>query len=489
MATEPSVLVAAVDLGAASGRVIGTRIDRTGIEVTEAHRFINGPVTRGDGLRWDLGHLQSEVKAGLGMLLRAGPVDSIGIDSWAVDHGFIGHDDEILGDPFHYRDSRTHGVLDRVLDDIPAAELYATTGTALLPFNTAFQLVATGADELIEARRLLLIPDLIGWLLTGTEGAEATNASTTQLFGVRTGTWATDLMDRLGIAPDLFPPLRQPGDPAGELLPAVQRDIGADRPVPVTAVGSHDTASAVVAVPARGERFAYISCGTWSLVGVELDRPVTTEASRLAGFTNELGVDGTIRYLRNVMGLWLLQESVRTWTAAGHAIDLDALLADAARCRPFPFVVDPDQPAFLPPGDQHRRLADACRRAGQAPPESPAEVTRGILDSLAVAYRRTLRNAQQLADVDVDVIHIVGGGARNSLLCQLTANACGRPVIAGPVEASALGNALVQGRALGAVKGGLGDLRSLVRVSTVLENYEPSGDITVWDEAERLAFG
>jgi rhamnulokinase len=258
--------------------------------------------------------------------------------------------------------------------------------------------------------------------------------------------------------------------------------------VPLTAVGSHDTASAVVGVPADGVRFAYVSCGTWSLVGVELDKPVLTEASRAARFTNELGVDGTVRYLRNVMGLWLLQESQRTWAAHGLPADLPDLLAAAARVPAFTAVVDPDDERFLPPGDMPSRIAEACAETGQTPPQSQAETVRCILDSLALAYRRTVRRAAELSGTDVEVVHLVGGGARNTLLCQLTADACGLPVVAGPVEAAALGNALVQARAAGVVRGGLAELRALLRATQEARSYLPSGDPAAWNAAERRLF-
>jgi rhamnulokinase len=290
-------------------------------------------------------------------------------------------------------------------------------------------------------------------------------------------------MERLGVRPDLFPPLREPGSTVGSLLPAVARECGQDSAVRVTAVGSHDTASAVVGVPAAGERFGYLSCGTWSLVGVELDRPVLTEASRAANFTNEAGVDGTIRYLRNVMGLWLLQECLRGWREAGHAVELPGLLAEAARLPAFVSIVDADDPAFLPPGDMPARIAAACRRLGHRPPDGPAETVRCVLESLALAHRAAVDDARRLAGRDIDVLHIVGGGARNALLCQLTADACGLPVEAGPAEATALGNVLVQARALGLAGPGLREMRALVRRTHRVRRYEPSGDAAVWAAA------
>ena len=291
-------------------------------------------------------------------------------------------------------------------------------------------------------------------------------------------------MGRLGIDRTMFPPLCEPGDPIGDLAPETLDATGLTGSVAVVAVGSHDTASAVAGVPAQGERFAYISSGTWSLVGVELEVPVLTDASRRANFTNELGVDGTVRYLRNVMGMWLLQESLRTWSKQGRPADLETLLREAAVVPAFAAVVDPDDAAFLPPGDMPARIATACERLGQPAPTSWAGTVRCILDSLALAYRRAVRRAQELSGRDVDVVHVVGGGARNALLCQLTADACGMPVVAGPVEATALGNVLVQARTLGAVNGGLADLRGLLRKTQELRRYEPRTNQTAWREAE-----
>jgi rhamnulokinase len=316
-------------------------------------------------------------------------------------------------------------------------------------------------------------------------GAEITNASTTGLLDATSREWSAPLLGALGLPRALFPPLRQPGDRIGDLTTDVLVETGLAGPVPVTAVGSHDTASAVVGVPAADDRFAFISCGTWSLVGVELDRPVLTDRGRTAGFTNELGVDGTVRYLRNVMGLWLLQESLRTWSAAGLPADLAELLHAAARVPAIPAVIDPDDARFLPPGDMPARIAQACSETGQTPPQNQAETVRCILDSLALAYRRAVRMAAELSGRPVEVVHLVGGGARNTLLCQLTADACGLPVVAGPVEAAALGNALVQARASGAVSGGLADLRALIRATQEVVTYSPSPSAGAgWDRAE-----
>ncbi|MET9768707.1 rhamnulokinase family protein [Streptomyces sp. NPDC006415] len=475
---------AAVDLGASSGRVMAGRVGPDTLDLTEAHRFPNRPVRLSEGLRWDILGLYGGVLDGL---RAAGPVDSVGIDSWAVDYGLLDARGALLGNPVHYRDARTEGVPERVWATVPPETLYRATGIQYAPFNTLYQLVAArDTPQLLLAEKLLLIPDLIAYWLTGEQGTELTNASTTQLIDPRTGDWNRDLAGRLGIDLALFSPLRRPGDPAGALLPAVREQAGLPGPVPVTAVGSHDTASAVAAVPARrGERFAYLCTGTWSLAGLELDAPVTTEASRAANFTNELGVDGTIRFLRNIMGLWLLQECLRAWGREG---DLAPLLAEAARAPALRSVVDAAAPGFLAPGAMPERIAAACRATGGPVPRTPGETTRCILDSLALAHRRAIREAQRLADRSVDVVHIVGGGARNALLCQLTADACGLPVVAGPAEAAALGNVLVQARAHG-LPGDLASTRELIARTQPLTRYEPSGDPAAWEAAERRTEG
>ncbi|MFF9275794.1 rhamnulokinase [Streptomyces griseosporeus] len=472
---------AAVDLGASSGRVMVGRAGPDALELAEAHRFPNRPVRTPEGLRWDILALYAGVLDGL---RACGQVDSVGIDSWAVDYGLLDADGALLGNPVHYRDARTEGVAEKVWASLPAPELYAATGLQYAPFNTLYQLAAAqGTAQLAKARRLLLIPDLLTYWLTGEQGTELTNASTTQLIDPRTRGWAYDVAARAGVDLELFAPLRQPGDPAGLLRPEVLEETGLAGPVPVTAVGSHDTASAVAAVPAAAGRFAYICTGTWSLAGLELDAPVLTEESRAANFTNELGLDGTVRYLRNIMGLWLLQECVRAWGDP----DLGALLREAAGVPALRSVVDAGDAAFLAPGRMPERIAGACRASGQPVPGTPGEITRCILDSLALAHRRAVEDAQRLAGHPVDVVYVVGGGTRNALLCQLTADACGLPVVAGPTEAAALGNVLVQARAHGLV-GDLADMRRLLVRTQPLTRYEPRGDTARWQEAEaRLA--
>ncbi|GAA5116082.1 rhamnulokinase [Pseudonocardia adelaidensis] len=472
--------VAAVDLGASSGRVMAAEVGPDRLELTEVARFPNGPVRLRDTLHWDLLALYRGVLDGL---RAAGPeLDAVGIDSWGVDYGLLDATGALLGNPVHHRDARTDGVAERVNGIVPPADLYAATGVQVMPINTIYQLVAAlGTPQLAAAKQLLLLPDLLAYWLTGTRRAEVTNASTTGLLDVAARTWSDGVARRVGIDPALFAPLVEAGERIGDVSPHVLADTGLTGPVPVIAVGSHDTASAVVGVPAEGERFAFISCGTWSLVGVELPAPVLTEASRAANFSNELGVDGTVRYLRNVMGLWLLQECLRAWPDT----DLITVLDEAAAAPAFAAVVDAGAPEFLAPDRMPERIADACRRLGQDPPPSRGATVRCVLESLALAHRRVVRQAVALSGREVDVVHVVGGGSRNALLCQLTADACGLPVVAGPVEATAMGNVLVQARALGALHGDLAALRALLRATQPLTRYEPQGDERAWAEAEQ----
>jgi rhamnulokinase len=482
--------VVAVDLGATSGRIMVGTVGPDRLELEEAHRFPNGPVRVGNGngsqLFWDILAIYRETLAGIAAASRGGHLDGIGIDSWAVDYGLLAADGSLLGNPVNYRDARTDGVMEHVLSSVTRREMYDVTGLQQLPFNTIYQLVsALGTAQLDAAETLLLVPDLLGFWLTGQVGAEVTNASTTQLLDVGTRTWATELAERVGVPWRILPALRKPGDVVGPVLPGVAAVMGVDYEVPVIAVGSHDTASAVVAVPAdAGASFAYISSGTWSLVGVELDEPVLSDEAMDANFTNEGGVDGTVRFLRNVMGLWVLSETMRAWSTRGEDVELSALLAAAAGSPPLRSVIDIDAPVFLAPGDMTARIAAACPACNQPVPQTQPEIARCVLDSLALAYRRNVRLAASLSGRAVDVVHLVGGGVRNELLCQLTADACGVPVLAGPVEAAALGNVLVQARALGADLPDLSAMRKLVAATHQLQRYEPAGDSADWDAAE-----
>jgi rhamnulokinase len=448
---------AAVDLGASSGRVIVGEVTQSNVELTEVHRFANSPVRLPSGLHWDIVALYREIQHGLAI---AGPVASLGIDSWAVDYGLTGAGGDLLGLPYHYRDSRT--------EDIPAwpdpAGLYHTTGIAQLPFNTLHQLRSEPASRLQAAHQLLMIPDLLGFWLTGQAGAERTNASTTQLYNIHNRQWSASIAAAAGIPAQILPPLRDPGDVIGTIADGTL----------VRAVASHDTASAVAAVPAAGEHFAYISCGTWSLAGLELHAPVLTQAARLASFTNESGVDGTIRFLRNIMGLWLLQECQRHW----NLYPAEALLAEAAAAKPFTALIDPQDPCWLSPGNETGGMPARIASRADSPMQTRGQIVRCILESLALGHRAAISEASALAGKHVEVIHLVGGGSRNALLCQLTADATGLPVIAGPAEATALGNLLIQARADGMIS----DVRPAVRALPGLAHYQPS-PAAAWDEA------
>lgn len=465
--------VAAVDLGATSGRVVLGHVGRDTIRLDEVARFENAPVRTLDGLHWSVLELYRELVEGLAAAVREAPaLASIGIDSWAVDYGLL-RDGRLLGAPYSYRDERTATGVDAVHAIVPPEELYRRNGLQHLPFNTIFQLAADRAAGTLElADRILLIPDLLGYWLTGVAVAERTNASTTGLLGVETGGWDAELADRVGIPAGILPDLVDPGTALGPLAATAVRGIGATSAV-VTAVGSHDTASAVVAIPATDDGIAYVSCGTWSLVGLELERPILTEASRAAGFTNEGGVDGRIRYLHNVMGLWLLSESIRDWERSGERVDLATLLAQSDAVESAVPVFDADDPTFLAPGDMPARIAAWFAERGMAAPGSRPELVRSILESLAHAYARTIRRAAELSGTTVRTVHLVGGGSQNELLCRLTARATGLPVLAGPVEATAIGNLLVQARALGWVTGDLESLRALVARAFPPRRYDP----------------
>ncbi|GEP47266.1 rhamnulokinase [Microbacterium saccharophilum] len=466
--------VAAIDLGATSGRVIVGHVGPDTLDATAVARFPNDPVHAGDGLHWDLLGLYGAALGGLREAFRQEPgITSIGIDSWAVDYGLL-RGGRLLGDPFHYRDERTARGVERVHARMPHPELFERNGLQFLPFNTLYQLAAEDPQLLAIADTALLIPDLLGFWLTGSSRAEQTNASTTGLLRVLDGAWDDDLVAALGLPRGLLPALIAPGERLGALRPGVAASLGAGPGAGVTAVGSHDTASAVVAVPMQADAAAYISCGTWGLVGVEVDHLVLSPAARAANFTNEGGVDRRVRLLHNVMGLWVLSEAVRGWERQGHRIDLPTLLDAAAEVDATSVpVFDVDDPRFLPPGDMPARIDAWCEEHGIAAPRTRAEYTRSIVESLAEAFARSALEAGRLGGVDVRTIHIVGGGALNELLCQRTADRSGLPVLAGPVEATALGNVLVQARAAGLVSGSLEALRDLVARTHAPRRHTP----------------
>jgi rhamnulokinase len=467
----------AVDLGAESGRAVVGRFDGTRLTLEEVHRFPNVPVTAAGTLYWDVLRLFSDLVDGV---RAAGAVDSVGVDTWGVDFGLLDRAGRLLGNPVHYRDSRTAGMVAEALRRVPAVEIYARTGIQLLEINSLYQLLAMRlADDpqLEAADRLLMMPALFTTWLCGSRASELTDVSTTGCYDPRARGWALELLDVLDIPARIFGEIVAPGTELGPLLPRL--GLGTAR---VVATASHDTASAVAAVPFEPDRAgAYISSGTWSLVGLELSAPVIEPAALAANLTNEAGAAGTVRLLRNVMGLWLVQECRRAWSLAGREWCYDDLIALASSAPAFGPLIDPDDGRFLRPGDMPGAIAEACRESGQEAITDTGRVVRCALESLALRYRWTLDRLEAVTGRRVDTVHVVGGGARNRLLCQMTADATGRPVVAGPVEATAAGNLLVQALALGLV-GSLAEAREKVRRSFPLERYEPRWPER-WEEA------
>lgn len=471
----------ALDLGAESGRAIVGQFDGSRLQLTEAHRFTNAPVRLNGTLYWDFLRLFGDISAGMRRALSGGPLASVGVDGWGVDFGLLDARGRLLSNPVHYRDERTSGTVERITRRVSRDDIYATTGIQFMPINTLNQLYAmVDADDpdLSRAARLLLIPDLIHHCLCGSDVVEYTNASTTQFLDARSRGWAVDLLDRVGLPSALLPAVVAPGTALGELRADVARDVGGS--MQVVAPGTHDTASAVAATPlTRDGRTAYLSSGTWSLMGLELDEPVLSEAAREHNLTNEGGVVGTIRLLKNVMGLWLVQETRRALRRDGADLSYEELTERARTATPFTTFVDPDDERFLRPGVLPETVAAVCAETGQPVPGDAATLVRVLLESLALKYGVVLRHLESASGRRVDTIHVVGGGANNGLLCQLTADATGRQVLAGPSEATAIGNLLMQAIAAGELDS-LADGRALVARSFPARRYEPGGD---WAEA------
>jgi rhamnulokinase len=462
----------AFDLGAESGRAILGRLADGLLDVNELHRFPNEPVRQSGRLQWDIFRLWLEMRRSLERLAGA-TLDSVGVDSWGCDYALIAEDGSLLQNPYHYRDSRTDGVMDVVFERLSADEIYASTGIQFLPFNTLFQLYAhsMAAPRLIEtARALVTIPDLLNYWLTGEINAEFTNATTTQFVDARTRSWATGLLSKLGLPARLLPPLVEPGTTIGRLVSEVSPALAG---TPVVAPACHDTGSAVASVNVGGGR-AFLSSGTWSLLGTELPAPVITPRSRELNFTNEGGVCGTTRLLKNIAGMWLLQGCLKSWAADGQRFEYDELLSGASDDRhAFKVLFDPDHGAFLHPASMVSAIAGYCRETRQMEPDGPPAYTRAILESLAFKYRYVLDCIEALTGTSITEVQIVGGGSRNRLLNQFCADATGRTVHAGPVEATALGNIAMQMVATGAVAS-LGDARAIIARSFPLERFEPS---------------
>ncbi|HLG63691.1 MAG TPA: rhamnulokinase family protein [Ktedonosporobacter sp.] len=482
--------LAAVDLGAESGRVILARFDGRNLDLEEVHRFPNQPVMVRGHRFWNMPGLWNEVLAGLRKARQlAGKLDSVGVDTWGVDYGLVDSNGLLLGLPFQYRDQRTHGVMEQVFARVPRDLLYRRTGIQFLPINTLYQLYAherMQPGDLDRAHRLLLIPDLLHNWLCGSELSEYTNATTTQCWDPLAGAWATDLLDQLAIPSALLPPVVEAGTLLGEVLPEWRDDFGVTK---VIAPATHDTGSAIVALPAQhADGWGYISSGTWSLVGVELPQPVMTQESLSANFTNEGGVFGTTRYLKNIMGLWLLQECQRIWRRDGHAVDYDTLLAAVDAVPAFAALIDPDDPRFLAPQDMSEAINAYLLERGQSPLAAPAAFARCIMESLVLRYRQVFQQINRLTGVSIKQIHIVGGGARNARLNQWLADALAMPVVAGPFEATARGNALMQLVGLGELHG-LSEVRAIAQ-HTPTQLYVPDlSRRAAWDEAERCLGG
>jgi rhamnulokinase len=468
----------AVDLGAESGRVLRGAFDGSRLTVEEVHRFANGPVG-GDGLYWDVEELYAQALDGIARGLGSShDVRSVGVDAWGNDFGLLDGDGCLLAPAWHHRTPRTAGMVDRLASLLDPGDLYEVTGTQFLPITTACQLLAMQAGGgLDRAQRLAMLPDLVAFWLSGVAVTEQTIASTSQLWDIRQGRWATGVIERLGLPAGLFATgVVAAGTRLGPVR-GVAEELAGPRPPEVVTVAGHDTACAVAAVPADSAEFGYVSCGTWSLVGVQTGQPITTPLARQSHFTNELGVGGTVRFLSNVNGLWLLQECRREWAGAGAPPSYTTLTHHATQCTAFRSLIDPDDASLLGPGGMPARIAALCRLYGEPGPRNPGEVVRCILDSLACKYRWVLERATTLAGRPMMAVHLVGGGAANTLLCQQTADVIGAPVVAGPVEATGIGNLLVQAMADGQLTG-LTDIRAVVRESFPPRTYEPTADRT-----------
>ena len=474
----------AIDFGASSGRaMLGTLADGK-LTLRELHRFSNDPVELAGRLYWDAPRLFFEIKRALNKAALEGvEIASVGIDTWGVDYGLLDGQGRLIDNPVHYRDGRTEGMMQRAFGAVSKQEIYERTGLAFMEFNTLYQLFSQaqeGDGRLGIAKTMLFMPDLFAYLLTGKMGCEYTIASTSQMISPYTRSWDAELLGKLGIPAGILLPVTQPGAVRGTLLPSIARETGIGQ-VPVIAVAGHDTASAVAAVPARDEDFAYISSGTWSLVGVETKQPVISPEAQAANLTNEGGVDCTIRVLKNVMGLWIIQECKREWERRGQALSFVDIVKEAEKAPAFRSLFDPDAPDFAPPGDMPGRIADYCRRTGQPVPETVGQTARAVYESLALKYRWTVEKLEKARGRAIRTLHIVGGGANNAMLNEFTASALGIPVVTGPTEATAIGNVMMQAKALGLVE----DIWALRRV--VADSFDTGtvlpGDKAPWDAA------
>ncbi len=469
--------VLAFDFGASSGRAMMGCLDGGRLTIEEIHRFSNDPVTLGDTFYWDVLRLTHEIREALVKARQTEEYESIGIDTWGVDFGLLDRQGRLLGNVRHYRDARNLSAARQVLEKLPMEQLYARTGIQYAPFNTVFQLHAVKEDTpylLENAQRLLMLPDLLGFFLSGAAHTDYSEASTSGLLDVKTGGWAWDIIDRLGYPRHIFGEISPSGQVIGELRPQLCEELLL-KSTKVISVASHDTASAVAAVPSLEKDFAYISCGTWSLFGTELDAPIASEAALRYNFTNEGGYGGKIRFLKNIMGMWLIQESRRHWKRAGMDMSFAELEQRARECAPFQSLIDVDDESFLAPGDIPSRVREYCKKTHQPAPESVGEVMQCIYSSIALKYRHTLEGLTEVTKKKYAALHMVGGGIKDKLLCQLAADACGIPVIAGPVEATVIGNVAVQLIALGALAD-IGQARQVIASSFDVARYEPSAE-------------
>lgn len=474
----------ALDLGASSGRAILGRFTGDRLELQELHRFENGPVWLPDGLHWDVLRIWSDVLQGIRLALRAEGVElaGVGLDTWGVDYGLLDASGALVSNPYHYRDGRTDGMFAEAFRRVTREEIFQQTGIQFIEFNTVFQLLSmvTAQSPALEiAETLLTMPDLLNYWLTGQKVCEFSIATTTQCYDPRKKDWAWPLLEALGIPTGIFPRIVPPGTVLGPIAPALAEELGAGR-VPVIAPACHDTGSAVAAVPAEGDDFAYVSCGTWALLGTELAEPLINADSLAFGITNEGGVEGTIRFLKNITGLWLVQECRRQWQQEGDRLSWDELTQLAAEAEPLRSIIDPDHSDFVKPGDMPARIREYCRRTGQPAPESRGAVLRCALESQALKQRFVLENIERILGRRLEPIHMVGGGTQNRLLCQFTADAANRPVVTGPIEATAIGNLLTQATALGYI-GSMADGRRIVRNSFEIVTLEPENP-SPWDE-------
>ncbi len=475
----------AIDLGAESGRVVAGIFDGEKLSLEEVHRFSNAPVRLHGSIHWDILSLFDKIKRGMATAGRkyGTSLCSAGVDTWGVDYGLVDSSGELLGNPFAYRDRRTEGMMDEAFRRLPRRDIYRCTGIQFLFFNTVFQLLSEVVREspaLGVADRLLFIPDLLNYWLSGQKVNERTIASTSQMYDPQKRDWSKTVVEGLGIPPGILGEIISPGTVLGTLLPEVAEETGVPD-LRLVAPGCHDTASAVAAVPAEGDRHAYLSSGTWSLMGVESPRPIITDESFQSGFTNEIGVCDTVRVLKNISGLWLVQECRRTWAARSEDLDYEELTRLAHDAAPFTSSVDPDDGMFATPGDMPARIREFCIRTGQNPPESRGGIVRTALESLAFKYRWVLTRLEGLVGHRLDTLHIVGGGTKNRLLSQFAANATNRTVVAGPVEATSAGNILMQMVGIGDLRS-LAEGRALIRRSFETETFLPA-NVQAWDQA------